>query len=180
MRWVLRILAALVGLAMLLTMGAYLLPREVSVSRSTEIAAAPEAVFPLVNSMQRTRDWSPWLDLDPDVVLDFSGPETGVGNRMSWTSDEPAVGSGTQEITESIADSRVQTALDFGDMGTAEAEFLLEPTQAGTRLTWGFTADTGYSPFMRWMGLWLDDWVGADYEKGLARLKALAESSVPQ
>jgi len=51
---------------------------------------------------------------------------------------------------------------------------------AGTRLTWGFVTDTGFNPMMRWMGVMLDDWVGADYEAGLARLKALAENTQPQ
>ncbi len=98
---------------------------------------------------------------------------------MVWTSDEPKVGSGSQEIVESVPDALVVTALDFGDMGTADARFVLEPTAAGTRLTWGFVTDTGYNPVMRWMGLKLDDWVGADYEAGLARLKALAEGRTP-
>jgi hypothetical protein len=175
MRWIIRALAALVGLALVLIVISLFLPREVSVTRSTDIAAMPEAIFPLVNSMQRTQEWSPWLERAPDVQVQFSGPESGVGNVMRWTSEQPDVGSGTQEITESVPDSRVATALDFGDMGTAAAQILLEPLPGGSRVTWGFTTDTGYNPVMRWMGLKLDDWVGADYEDGLARLKALAE-----
>ena len=76
-------LAALVGLAVLLTVIAVFLPREVTVERSTEIAATPETIFPLVNSMQRTQDWSPWLELDPDVEVTFSGPRAELATAWS-------------------------------------------------------------------------------------------------
>jgi hypothetical protein len=33
----------------------------------------------------------------------------------------------------------------------------------------------GVNPVGRWMGLMMDRWVGADYERGLANLKALVE-----
>ncbi|MFC6979008.1 hypothetical protein [Microbulbifer taiwanensis] len=36
---------------------------------------------------------------------------------MSWSSDNPNVGSGSQTITASEPDSLVRTELDFGDQG---------------------------------------------------------------
>jgi len=41
---------------------------------------------------------------------------------------------------------------------------------------WGFATDMGMNPIARWMGLMMDRWVGADYQKGLARLKDLVEA----
>lgn len=170
------ILRLVLLLVVVFLIGAVLLPREVTVERTATVNAPPAAIFPYVNSMQQTEKWSPWLDLDPDVALSYSGPETGVGNRMEWRSDHPQVGNGSQEIIASEPDERVVTALDFGDMGTAEAHFEMQPRGESTEVTWGFTTDTGMNPLMRWMGLMMDRWVGADYEKGLARLKSLAES----
>lgn len=162
-------------LVILLVAVAFVLPREIEVVRTTSINAPAEAVFPYVNSMQQTEAWSPWLDRDPDVQLSYSGPESGVGNRMEWASDHPQVGNGSQEITQSVENERVVTALDFGDMGTAEAQFVLEDTGKTTGVTWGFVTDAGMNPIMRYMGLMMDRWVGADYEKGLANLKAVVE-----
>ncbi|MDH3481246.1 MAG: SRPBCC family protein [Gammaproteobacteria bacterium] len=45
----------------------------------------------------------------------------------------------------------------------------------GTRLTWAFDANFDNMPG-HYMGLMVDKWVGSDYERGLERFKALAES----
>jgi hypothetical protein len=117
------------------------------------------------------------MGLDPALKVTYEGPEAGVGNVMSWTSDLPEVGSGRQEITLSEPDRRVESALDFGGMGTALASFDLVPEGTGTRLTWGLKADMGMNPIGRYMGLMMDRWVGADYESGLSRLKGMVEGS---
>ena len=177
MRILLKILTFIIAVVAILTVVAYALPREVTVERSVTVNAGPEAIFPHVNSMQATEAWSPWLERDPNIRLSYSGPTSGVGNRLTWESEHPEVGSGTQEITASVEPFRVETALDFGSMGTAEAWFILEPKGSATELTWGFVTDTGMNPIARWFGVMMDRWVGADYEAGLAKLKALAENS---
>ena len=165
-----------VVLVLVVVVGGYLLPREVQVVRSVEIQAAPEVVFPHVNSLKATEKWSPWLDIDPNVQTTFTGPDAGVGARLEWASAHPQVGSGHQEIVASEKDTRVETALDFGEMGLAKAEFLLAAQGEATQVTWTLNTDMGSNPAMRWMGLMMDSWVGADYEKGLANLKTLVES----
>lgn len=170
----------LIGIAILVAVLAgvgMLLPRNVEVTRSTVIEAPPGEIFGYVNSLQRAAEWSPWLGIDPDVQTRFSGPPEGVGNRMEWTSDNDQVGDGSQEISESVADSRVVSLLDFGAMGTATAWFDLQPEGGATRVTWGLDADMGAGPVGRWMGLMMDGWVGADYERGLSNLKALVEGA---
>lgn len=172
LKWTLAVIVVLVAVFVI---GGLLLPRNVEVSRSVVIEAPAAEVFPHVNSLRATQAWSPWLERDPDVTLTFEGPEQGVGARMSWQSDNPQVGEGTQEIIESEPDSHVATALDFGGMGQARATFDLSGDSATTTLTWGLVADMGAGPIGRWMGLMMDDWVGADYEAGLANLKVLVE-----
>ena len=170
-----RILVWLVALVVILAAVAFVLPQTATVERQVEIEAPPEAIFPYVNSMQATAEWSPWLALDPEVELTYSGPEIGVGSTLNWASDDRRVGTGTQEITSSVENERVETALDFGPMGTAEAYFVLEPEGETTTVTWGFDSDLGMNPMARWMGLMLDGMVGGDYEQGLANLKAVVE-----
>lgn len=169
------ILGGLVVLVVAFVAIGMVLPRQVTVTRSTDIAAPPSEIFPYVNSMKATEAWSPWLAIDPDNKLTYSGPASGVGNKLAWASDHPQVGNGTQEIIASEPDRRVETALDFGDMGTATAEFLLVEAGGNTTVTWGLTADMGAGPVGRWMGLMMDSWVGPDYEKGLENLKAVVE-----
>jgi hypothetical protein len=76
---------------------------------------------------------------------------------------------------ESVPDRKVATALDFGEMGTASAAFLLDPRGAETGVTWTLDTDLGMNPIARYFGLGMDGIIGKDYEKGLAALKAAAE-----
>ena len=176
MRLVKQILSGLILLVLALVAIAFVLPDRAVVARSIVIEADPDRIFPHVNSMQKTEAWSPWLSRDPNTKLTYSGPDSGVGNKLEWASDHPQVGSGTQEITASTANASVETALDFGPMGTAKASFTLASAEGGTEVTWGFVTELGLNPMARWMGLMMDRWVGADYEAGLENLKSLVES----
>lgn len=166
---------ALLIVALVLVAGAYLMPRTAHVERSVFVARPPSVVYALVNSYRRFDDWSPWAELDPALQRTLSGPAEGVGARYEWSGNDK-VGSGHQEIVESVPDQRVRTALAFGGEGPAEAAFLLAREGQGTRLTWTLDSDMGNNPIGRWVGLALDKMVGADYERGLARLKTLAET----
>ena len=171
-----RLLIAVVLLALVFVGGAALLPGTIKVQRSTEIAAPAAKVFSLVSGFPLQRVVAV-VRTGSGGKVHISGPPSGKGAKMSWVSDKDDVGSGSQEITAVEPDKRVDIALDFGDMGQAKAGFVLPPGAAAnsTKVTWLFENNVGSNPLMRWMGLMFDRWIGADYEKGLARLKGLAE-----
>ena len=173
LKWVLGIVV-LVGIVFVV--GGLLLPREVQVARSIQIEAPPADVFPYVNSLKATEAWSPWMGRDPNIQTTYSGPETGVGAKLEWASEHPQVGNGSQEIMTSIVNERVETALDFGEMGTAKAAFIIDDKSGATKITWTLDTDMGVNPVGRWMGLMMDRLVGGDYEAGLTNLKALVEN----
>ncbi len=175
MKFLLKTLKALVLLFVILVVVAFFLPEKSTVSRSVEISAPPEAVYAKIDNFQSFNQWSPWAAIDPDTRYDFSGPESGTGAVMEWASDNPHVGSGRQEIIAAEPGRSLTTSLEFGGQGNAQANFLLEPVSGGTRVSWGFETHWGYNPIGRYMGLMMDDWVGGDYEKGLAALKSLVE-----
>lgn len=174
-----KLLIALIGLLALLLLISFLLPRHVHVERSIDIEAPAATVFALVNGFTRFNEWSPWAARDPETVYAYEGPSHGVGAFMSWQSEDPDVGSGSQKITASTPFTRVESQLDFGPQGTAEAFFNLDDEGGSVAVTWGFDSDLGMNPIGRWFGLFLDRWLGPDYEDGLARLKTLAESLDP-
>ncbi len=173
LKWVVGILVSLV---VIFVIGGFLLPREVQVARSVEINATADEIFPHLNSLKATAEWSPWMDRDPEMKTIYSGADQGVGAKLEWTSDHPQVGNGSQEIMASVANEKVETALDFGEMGTAKASFLLAGAEGATEVTWTLVTDMGTNPVGRWMGLMMDQWVGADYEMGLSNLKTLVEN----
>ena len=165
------ILAALV---VIFVGGGYLLPNEVTVQRQTVINAPQEKVFALVGGYKRFNEWSPWVELDPKTQYTFEGPESGVGAKMSWASNNPNVGTGSQTITEHVPNFHVAVDLDFGAMGKSQAYWDLKPEGTGTSVTWAFKMKLD-GMMDRWFGLMMDRFIGPDYEKGLAKVKALAE-----
>jgi hypothetical protein len=173
MKFIRRLVILLAVLAASVAGVGLMLPGSVHVERSAVIAAPPGQIFPYMNDLRKFNEWSPWARRDPQTKYAFTGPERGAGVVMTWQSEK--LGVGRQQIVASEPDRRVETALDFGAMGTAQAGFTLAPEGAGTRVTWSLDSRLPYNPLIRWMGLMLPRWIGADYEEGLARLKALVE-----
>ncbi|MCA3560615.1 MAG: SRPBCC family protein [Aestuariivirga sp.] len=155
--------------------GAYMLPGEARVERSAVIAAPPEKVYAIVADLRRWPEWSPWIETDPKTAFSFEGPAEGAGQVMRWSSNNPMVGSGTLRVTAATPDVRVAMASGYTGFGTSTAIMDIVPDDAGTRVTWVFqSALPGVVD--RWAGLGIDRTVGAEYERGLAKLKTLAET----
>lgn len=176
MRLLIKLAGILAVVAVSLLAIGLLLPKQGQVERSIVINAPPPVVYGLVNGFARFEEWSPWADKDPGMKVERSGPEAGVGAKYAWSGNE-AVGSGSQEIIESTPSSLVRTKLLFG--GFAEpsiASLAIAPDGSGSRVTWSLNVDVGSNPVNRYFGLLMDKMVGPDYEKGLTRLKALAEA----
>ncbi|MEO0371640.1 MAG: SRPBCC family protein [Pseudomonadota bacterium] len=175
MKTLVRLLAGLVVLIAILAGVGMLLPREVTVERSAVINAPAGDIYPRVANLEAFQEWSPWADLDPDARFTFNDIPEGLGAKMEWASDSPEVGNGTMEITEATENEALTLALEFGDMGGGEAYWSFDEEGEATSVTWGIVADMGAGPIGRWFGLKMDDWVGADYEKGLVNLKTAVE-----
>ena len=162
------ILGGLAAIIVVVLVVGLFLSKDYRVERSMSMAVKPVVVFNEVNSFQKWSPWSPWLAMDPTIKNTFSGPESGVGNKVAWTSEKS--GSGSQTITLSESPSRIETALDFGEMGTATADWTFAPQGDGVLVTWGLTGTAdgllgGYFASM------MDGWVGTTYEDGLLRLR---------
>lgn len=168
--------AALIGLFLLV--GVFL-PTTAHVERSIATSASPATVYGIVSSFRRFNEWSPWFELDPQAKYTFEGPDSGVGAKLSWVGDPSRVGAGSQEITAVDPGRSVTTRLDFGAEGQATAMLGIEPDGSGSRITWEFDTSFEDDFLGRYFGLFFDRWIGADYEKGLARLKAVAEATPP-
>jgi effector-binding domain-containing protein len=152
------------------------LPKTAHVERSIVVDAPQATVFTVLNGFRQFSRWSPWADIDPNAITTYEGPAAGVGAKMSW-SGNAEVGTGSQEVLESVPYERLKLRLTFGDFpGDYIASYTLAAAAGGTRVTWGFDADYGSSILGRYFGLMSDAMLGPDYEKGLGRLKQFAES----
>ena len=177
-----KILYIIVIAFILFILGGLLLPKTVHVERAVEISRPASTLYTVLNDFRTFAVWSPWSEKDPDIVYEFSGAAAGSGAQMSWSGDPRLVGKGWQEITESTPWSLIRMRLDFDQQGRADSYFQITPTATGSTVTWGFDSnlveEQGFfgSLLARYFGLFFDQWIGADYEQGLSRLKTYAES----
>ena len=174
-----KIVGVLLGLIVLAIGAGFILPSHVHVEREIVINAAPETVFASIGDLNAWDAWSPWATLDPEASMTIEG--SGVGQTMTWSSENPQVGSGSQEIVSLDAPRYFQTHLDLGDNGTADAAFTLLPEEGQTRVVWSLDSDTREGvpllrqPISTYFGFMMDSMLGQEYEAGLANLKALVE-----
>lgn len=176
-----RVLIGMVVAVVLLIMGAitagFLLPDRATMQREIVIDAPPVTVFTLLSGFRRFNEWSPWADLDPATTYTREGPVLGVGAKQSWQSQNESVGAGSQEILEAVPYSSIRVRLSFSGFDSENiATYTLTPEGGGTKVVWHHQAEFKGDLLGRYFGLMLDSMLGADYERGLARLKTLAES----
>jgi len=163
----------LLALIVLLVIISFFLPSKTHLERSIVINAPADSIFAQVNTMQNWPNWSPWAKIDPAMKTTYFGPASGEGAGYSW--DSKKVGKGTLTVTKSVTNELLETKMDFGDRGFANAFFKLSPAEGGTKVVWGFDSETGMNPIAKYFGLLMDKFLGPDYEKGLANIKAVVE-----
>jgi uncharacterized protein YndB with AHSA1/START domain len=171
----------LVAAAALVALGAVIArrPSAFTVSRSTHIQAPAAAVFQHVNDFHRWDAWSPWAKLDPSMTTRFEGAPAGTGAVYSWEGNRK-VGAGRMEVLDSVGDERIRIGIDFLRPFKANnlIEFTFAPDGTGTRVTWtmsGENKDFMSKAFAMFVDM--DKLVGRDFEKGLASMKAVAETA---
>ncbi len=157
-----------------------LLPDHVHVERSVIVNTKPATAYVVLNGFRQFNRWSPWAELDPNAQYSIEGPLLGVGAKSSWVSEDPNVGAGSQEIIEAVPYERIRVRLVFSGFDSENyATYQLTPEGEGTRIVWAYDSTFHGDLMGRYFGLMMDKFIGADYEKGLAKLKPLLES-LPQ
>jgi hypothetical protein len=143
-------------------------------TRSITVAASPGVVHALVDDLHAWTKWSPWEGLDADLKRTYSGSERGVGARYVWTGKKS--GEGSMLIT-SATPQRIDIDLDFVKPFKAnnKAVFRFDAEGNSTRVSW--TMSGTRNVLLAVMGkLFFDGMIAKDFDKGLAKLKAVAEA----
>ena len=170
-----------VGLLVVIVIG-WFLPSRRHLQRSITIYTPPSAVFQEVNSLKKWEYWSPWRDMDPHTTIQYEGPESGVGCTMSWASESPKVGKGSQQIIVSELNQNIVINLDFANWdGTVIVNWKFEEQAAGeTLVTWSNDSDCKGKLFYKYLDLIISPKLGKNYEQGLKNLKTHVEGLYAQ
>ncbi|MES1257809.1 MAG: SRPBCC family protein [Acidobacteriota bacterium] len=171
------LLAFVIAVGILLAMIA-LQPATYAVTRSATIAAPPAAVFGYVNDFHQWERWSPWAKIDPAMKQTYEGPAAGTGAVYKWSGDDKA-GAGIMTIIDSRPNERVAIDLAFTRPYASTCVIALDirPDGSGSMVTWNMTGRNNFA--LKAISLFssMDKMVGPDFERGLAQLRSLAESS---
>jgi uncharacterized protein YndB with AHSA1/START domain len=172
-----------IGLAVLAVVAVFLgyvatQPSDYVISREITINAPAERIFPYLNNMKLAEQWGPWLEVDPQAKMTYSGPDAGVGSRSDWTGGKQ-LGTGSATIVESAPNQRVGIKLEYvKPMNmTQDSEYLLNSSGNQSVVTWKVQGKNTFPGRLMCVFVNMDKMVGGMFEKGLSNLKTLMEKS---
>ncbi len=158
------------------------LPSHRHISESVETNRKMTIVYDTVNNLRRFKDWNPLVLRDPQMQLNVTGPEAGVGARLDYVSNEGRIGKGSWEIVDSVPNEKVVIKVEDPARGDDKTvQFLLEPTGKNNRnvkITQTYDVDYGWNLLGRYAGLYVSRHVGDDIKLGLGRMSNML-ASVP-
>lgn len=175
------VIASLLLLAVLIS---FFLPSGFYVERSIVIQSDVAVPFALAKDFRAWDKWSPWHEIDTAMVKTYSEVQGEVGSYYTWDSQNPDAGKGKVTITNMSANEFIENKLEFDGMGVSTAKYLFEPVEGGTKVTWTLEGKGEGMPWFwkipsKYFNLMMDKMIGKDYEKGLAKLKEISESTAP-
>ncbi|HYW70565.1 MAG TPA: SRPBCC family protein [Pyrinomonadaceae bacterium] len=175
------LLGAVVVIVLVIAIGCVVIavqPNHYHVERSATMNAPPLIVFNQVNDFHKWDAWSPWAKLDPNIKTSFEGAPAGNGAVYSWTGNSD-VGEGRMTITDSKPGESVRIKLEFIKpfAATSATVFAFKPQGNQTAVTWTMDGENNFVGKAFGLIMNMDKTIGADFEKGLAQMKAVAEKS---
>ena len=153
-------------------------PAHYHIERTATVNAPATVVFNQVNDFHKWDAWSPWAKLDPNMKQSYEGAPAGTGAMYSWTGNSQ-VGEGRMTITDSKPGELIKIKLDFIKPFTATnaTNFVFTPQGNQTSVKWTMDGDNNFVGKAFGLIMNMDKTVGADFEKGLAQMKTVAEKA---
>lgn len=149
------------------------LPAQYNVSRSIMIHASQESIHQYVGELKNWEMWTPWKELDPTVITTLGKKTSGIGATQSWTSKE---GGGSLTLTMSSPDKGIKYDLLFGkDADKCESAVEYTLLKEKTRVTWSMQGEISMPVVGGYFAFMMDSMVGDTFDRGLAKLKTVAE-----
>jgi hypothetical protein len=171
------ILISMAIVAVLFVLVGVFLPASRTLVEQAETNRQRTIVFDTLNSFRRFQEWNPIVLRDPQMTVQRTGPEEGVGARIEYQSDERAIGRGAWEIVETDPGNRVVYAIESPARGdNKRMEFTLRGTGRNNRnieITQQYHVDYGWNLLGRYAGMYVRSSVGEDMKIGMRRLTTL-------
>lgn len=169
-----KLLKILLAIAAVLIITMLVMGKAYHFEKSIVINAPAEKVYSHINSTKSFNEWNPWMKLDPNLKLTYSGNPGEIGDKYCWDGNKD-VGSGCQEITALVPNQKQTTKMIFYKPFESDATSNIILTAEGnaTKVTWDMDCELDYP--MNLMKLFMDSQMDKSYGEGLKALKVIAE-----
>ena len=139
------------------------------VKRSIKVDVPVSRAYAFIGDFKNWKDWSPWLIMEKDVEMNYTGEPGTLNHGYSWKGN--LTGSGEMTNTKLIPNEFIEQDLFFKEPFPSKSNvywtFSGDSTQ--TEITWGMK---GRMPFLfKFMAKQMEPMIGMDYERGLRMLK---------
>ncbi|MGZ5264976.1 MAG: SRPBCC family protein [Kaistella sp.] len=164
----------LLGLFVVLIMIMFAIGKQYHFETSAVINAPQDKVWQQMTSMKAFNKWNPFMDLDPNVKVHYSGNSGQVGDQYCWEGNDDA-GKGCHIVTALVPNQKQSTKMLFEKPFKSEAtsDLILSPEGNSTKVTWTMDCELDYP--MNLMKFFMDGQMEKSYGSGLKKLKAIAE-----
>lgn len=173
-----KILFGLAAVVVLVLILAAVQPAEFRVERSAKLHAPAAVLFEHVNNHQKFAVWNPFMKLDPNVKISYSGPECGPGAVCSWDGNRD-IGAGSCTIIESKPGELVRSRMDWKRPmeATSMVDFTFRPEGSDTVVTWAMYGRNNFMCKAISLVCDYDKMCGPQFEQGLADLEKVVTAS---
>lgn len=162
---------AFIIVALLVYMARYSARLRVEERRLIEVPAAE--VYAKVADFRAWKEWSPWLEHEPDAQLMLSGVADGKGGILAWNGRR--IGEGEFRHREMVPAERIEQTIcssrPFKFRGRSYWKFV--ERDGKTEVTWGMRGRVGFS--LRAFAQTVQGMIALDYRFGLDKLARLLE-----
>lgn len=169
-----KLLFILLGIIAVLAVAMLLMGKNYHFEKSIVINSTPEKVYSHVNSAKGFNDWNPWMKLDPNIKVVYSGTPGQISDQYCWDGNDDA-GKGCHQITGLIPNQKQSSKMMFEKpfKSVATSDVILSPEGSGTKVTWSMDCELDYP--MNLMKIFMDGEMNKSYGEGLKNLKTIAE-----
>lgn len=156
----------------------FFLPTTQKIEKSISIETTNELVFNQVDELKNWRNWSAWAEKDSTIytqLKNYSTPSKGVNSTFNWKSNDDELGEGSVKIIKSLPNELIELEMNF-DETEALGYWYFKPNENVVEVTFGINLNFGFNPFAKWYGLFAENYISPDIEKGLKNLKTFTEN----
>ena len=158
-----------------------------AVAESKIINAPASVIYNNVNDFKNWQSWGPWMEIDPEIKINYAEKTVGEGGSYSWNSDNMEVGDGSMTTLKVIPNKEIEQTITFNTpIGDSNSDVMwsFEPTEnpAQTKVTWGMKGEQSLleKVFMAFSDDDLETGISEMFQAGLNSLDGVVTKEMQQ